>query len=191
MTGILTGTIGGMAVSAGAQFIQSIFVRPRSIGGFTADVTLQEDHSDVFAITRHPVAKGATITDHAYAEPATVMIQVGWSNSSLMSLFDPNYVQTIYGKFLSLQSSLVPFSIVTGKRSYQNMLIRNLRCRTDHNTENVLIMNVDCQQLILANSTTVQLPTSGMKSPVITSGVQNAGTAQLNSSNNYNYSKSP
>ena len=64
--GALAGTAGGIAGSAVTAAIQSIFVRPRSIGGFTADVTIEERHEDSLVVTQHPVETGSSIADHAY-----------------------------------------------------------------------------------------------------------------------------
>ena len=41
----------------------------RSIGTVIPDVVIEEAHRDELIITQHPVEKGATITDHAFARP--------------------------------------------------------------------------------------------------------------------------
>ncbi|WGS52669.1 hypothetical protein LFL96_31280 [Paraburkholderia sp. D15] len=71
----------------GVRFLASKTQR----GFFTSDtrptvqivdqVTLQESHSDDMQITDHPVEWGASISDHAYAQPAQVTITAAWSNS--------------------------------------------------------------------------------------------------------------
>lgn len=48
---------------------------------FLPQVTVSEDHTDELQITRHPVARGAPITDHAFKRPKGVVIRFGWSNS--------------------------------------------------------------------------------------------------------------
>jgi hypothetical protein len=184
MGGGLGGGLGGAAIgtlgSAAAQFIQSIFVRPRNIAGFIANVTLEEQHTDVMTITRHPVAQGSVIADHAYKEPAVVLIRAGWTNSGgLNTLFDPSYVETIYKKFLALQSSIVPFSIITGKRAYTNMLIHRLATSTSRETENALMLTVECHEIIMATTQIVTTPpASGMQSPQVNGGTQQQGNVQ-------------
>ena len=187
LVGALTGTAGGLAGSAVSSVIQSIFVNPRSIGGFTADVTIEERHEDTLVVTQHPVETGSTITDHAYKQPAKVTIRCGWSNASLKALlglaeslidgsfsFDADYVRTTYNKFLELQNSRVLFDVMTGKRSYKNMLITRLNVVTDNTSENSLMMTCECQEIFLATTQTVEV-----------NQTQNGGTKSLQPANNY------
>lgn len=178
----------GLLGSAAAQYVQSIFVRPRNIAGFVANVTLHEQHIDTLTMTRHPVAQGSTITDHAFKEPAVVIIKCGWTNSGgLNTLFDPNYVQSIYDKFLALQASREPFSVVTGKRTYQNMLVRRLMTYSDHDTEDALILTVECEELIMATTSVVTTPSAAsMKSPQINGATVQQGNVQT-LPGNYNF----
>jgi hypothetical protein len=166
--GALVGTAGGLAGSAASAAIQSIFVRPRSIGGFVADVTIEERHEDTLVVTQHPVETGSSIADHAYRQPSKVTIRCGWSNSSLRALlgvveglldgsFDTDYVRTVYNKFLALQASRELFDVVTGKRSYKNMVISRISVVTDGTSENALMMTCECQEILLATTQTVQV----------------------------------
>lgn len=171
----------GITVLAAAvsNLLGPILFMQRNIGGFVADVTLEEDHTDELVITEHPVERGAPITDHAFKRPASVVISVGYSNSSLRALGNPFYVQLVYDQFLNLQASLQPFSITTGKRVYQNMLIRRLSVKTDEKTENALALTVECQEIIIANTQTVQGGTGdpkNMTDPVNNAGVTDRGT---------------
>jgi hypothetical protein len=181
LTGALTGTAGGLAGSAVTAVIQKIFVNPRSIGGFTADVTIEERHEDALVVTQHPVEQGSTITDHAYKQPAKVTIRCGWSNASLNALLGlagslldgsfslgADYVQTTYSKFLDLQNSRVLFDVATGKRKYKNMLITRLSVVTDNTSENALMMTCECQEIFLATTQTVEVKQT-----------QNGGTKSL------------
>jgi hypothetical protein len=74
--------------SAAAQFgLQLLVIKPQR-GFFPADgsslvaqATIEEVHEDDTDITDHPVEQGATISDHAFARPSSVIITCGWSNS--------------------------------------------------------------------------------------------------------------
>ena len=165
ISGALTGTavgLGGSAIGA----IASVFINPRSIGGFHADVTIEERHEDVLTVTSHPVETGSTISDHAYRQPAKVTIRCGWSNASIYAIvgtvtsllsgsFDTNYVRSVYSQFLTLQQSRQLFDVLTGKRNYTNMLITRLSIVTDATSENALMMTCECQEIILATTQTV------------------------------------
>lgn len=192
---ILSGTALGVGGSALSSLVQSILVRPRSIAGFIADVTIEERHEDALAITSHPVERGSSISDHAYRQPSKLTIRCGWSNSSMhiadalssgniLGLFDPDYVRTVYDNFLALQRSRQLFDVVTGKRTYSNMLIARLVVTTDDKSENSLMMICECQEIIMADTQAVSVPSSAnMKSPSINGGTVSAGQKQLSAVN--------
>lgn len=129
-------------------------VSKRTIGPFSGYVCISEDSSDELEITQHPVQRGAAITDHAYLNPATVAIRFIYTPD----LFSSTPLDQLYQELLNLQSSREPFTIVTGKRLYQNMLFRALRVDTDVRTENVLSVNGDFQQVILVDIEETNVP---------------------------------
>lgn len=144
-----------------------------------ADVTVEELHDDRMVITEHPVEQGAQITDHAYKEPARLRLTLGWSNSNPQAGFDPNYARNMYQELLSMQASRELISVVTGKRTYSNMLIEGLRQITTEKTEYALMALMDLQQVILVDtSTTAVPPTSQQADPQDTGAVQDLGTLQ-------------
>lgn len=176
--------------------LQTVLFRPaRQFGPFTAQVTIEEVGRDELTITEHPVEQGATISDHAFKRPAELLIRLGWSNSGpsavlndlsgLVNVFNNvgagtfNYVQEIYRQLLQLQESRVPFTIVTGKRSYQNMLIQTLTSPTDQKTENALMITAQCKQVIIVQTQVVaSAPAANQVAPQDTGAVQNSGTIQ-------------
>lgn len=177
----------GIGVLGALGLINPVLFRRRNIGGFVADVTIFEQHVDELTITEHPVEQGAAITDHAFKRPASVLIQVGYSNSSFSALGDLNYVSEVYDAFLQLQASRQPFDIVTGKRSYRNMLFSRLSTPTNERTENALFLTCECREVILVNTQIVGLPDNSVqKNPEITGSTQNAGTLNLQNGANYN-----
>lgn len=164
------------SLDAGEQTIQ---VTPqRGLGPFVAQVTLEERHVDDLAITDHPVETGATISDHAYMRPSEVTIRCGWSESpkgdgdgggifsgggldgGLTSETSGSAVgapREMYQNLLELQKSRVPFEIFTGKRIYQNMLVKSLAVTTDKDTENVLLVTAVCREVILVSTQVVSV----------------------------------
>jgi len=168
----------GLTVYAAAalDLIDPVLFMQRNIGGFVADVTVEEVHFDTLEVTASPVEQGAAVTDHSFMKPSSVIIKTGWSNSSAQAGGDPGFVNEIYAQFLDLQSSRQPFDIVTGKRSYSNMLITRLQTRTDETTENALMLECECREIILVNTQTVTVPAANQASPEVTSGPTNRGT---------------
>lgn len=194
-------------VQPGIMILEDVvLVRPRrQIGEFVAQVTLEEVHHDEMEITDHPVERGAPITDHAYKRPAEVIIRAGWSNSpgstsllgslasavtgtiggiqSLLTGNSQSQVKEIYERFLALQSSRQPFDVYTGKRVYNDMLIKSLSTPTNRTTENSLVLTVLLRQIIMVSAVTtggsVASAPDAQKSPGITNPTADFGTLQL------------
>lgn len=141
----------------------------RLIGPFSATVTIEEIASDDLEITQHPVQQGATITDHAYLKPATVIMQI------MFSADDAPLAET-YDKLRQLQSSREPFDVVTGKRAYKNMLFKSLGQTNDAQTENVLSISAELQEIFIVQvDTTTVPPRRQQANPGKTGAIENAG----------------
>lgn len=155
----------------------------RSIKNIFPDVTVEERHDDRLTITSHPVEQGVKVSDHCFLEPAELVMRVGWSPSStnilgtltggisdiasaaitgvlsgVTSLLSGDKIADTYQELLDLQAQREPFTVVTGKRVYDNMLIGSLRVTTDHDTENVLMAEVLFQEVIIVATKTATLP---------------------------------
>jgi hypothetical protein len=167
-------------------------IRPRNIGPFVCDITISERHRDEMMITQHPIEIGSVIADHAFKKPIKAVLTVGFSNSSLKALGDVNYVQTIYQNFLTLQQNAIPFSVTTGKRTLSNMLIEYINELTTEQTENALILEIACQEVILVSTSTASTQPTGTGSPgnqstpSVNAPAAQQGTQQVSSANNVN-----
>jgi hypothetical protein len=165
-----------VAVAEALDLLNPVMILQRNIGGFIADVTVEEVHTDLLEVTEHPVEQGAAVTDHAFVKPANLLIKAGWSNSSLQAGGDPNYVNDTYQNFLDLQASRQPFDIITGKRSYSNMLIVRLSTRTDDTTANALLLECECREIITVNTQTVTVPNANQATPTETGNTAQRGS---------------
>ena len=152
---------------------QSYFVPQRAIATFVGYVTIEESGTDKLTITEHPVQEGASITDHAFKEPSTQKIK------ALFSAEDAP-LSEVYQSLLKLQSDRIPFDVVTGKRTYKNMLLEELSVRTDGPTENVLSASLDLKEIVIVSVSTVTVPESSQKqaNPGKTASTENAGKKQ-------------
>lgn len=170
----------------------SLLVIPRRIGPFFAQCTVEEHHLDELQITEHPVEAGAAITDHAFKRPAQLVLQVGWSNSSLEAAGDQNFINYVYEQLLFAQLNRQPMQVVTGKRTYNNMLIKLLDTRTTSKSEHSLPITIRCQEIILAQTVTVSVPdNSVMANAPVTGTTQKLGTQGLVDGSKINISKLP
>lgn len=158
----------------------------RKIGVIIPSVVVTEKHSDTLEITEHPVEVGAAVADHAYKRPSEVVMEVGFAGGGSLLDFASNLTATgllglspqeTYQEILNLQDSRVPFDVVTGKRLYNNMLIRALEVTTDKTTENVLSAIITLREVIISQTQQVTVADKNdMKDGVSTSSVQNTGT---------------
>lgn len=214
----------GYVIGAAQLGLQAILVRPkRNIGSFIANVTIEEQHQDDIQITDHPVEVGASITDHAFRKPSSLVIKAGWSNSPSASnilqsaanavtgtingavglanqvssaLGGPSFssvtgnqaksIKDIYADMLKLQASRTLLNVVTGKRSYKNMLIESVSETTNADTENALILTIKLREVILVSTRVVQLSDTGiaadrsaLKQPDRNAVPTNSGAKQL------------
>lgn len=166
-----------------------VYIRPyRAMDGIQADAVLEEEHEDEMIVTEHPVEQGATISDHAYKLPARVRLTYGWSMGSPQNTgADITFLKDIYNKFLQLQSARTLFSIYTGKRTYQNMFLKNVRVDTTKETENSIIIRAACQEILLATTQTITVPNAAnMVNPQNNAPTLNSGTVGLVPGTNYN-----
>lgn len=158
----------------------------RKIGLIIPSVVVSEKHSDTLEITEHPVEIGAAVADHAYKRPSEVVMEVGFAGGgSLLDFVDTSSIglslglspQETYQDLLDLQSSRIPFDVVTGKRLYSNMLIRALEVTTDKTTETVLSAVLTLREVLITQTQQITVANkSDMKDGASTSAVSNAGT---------------
>lgn len=200
-------------ITAAAQLgAEAIRIKPkRSLGPFTAQVTLEETHNDDLEITEHPVEQGARMTDHSFMRPASLILHLGWSNSqsaaglisgltsivndtirgvqSMITGNSPNQVKEVYSKLLELQKKREPFDVFTGKRVYNNMLIKSLSVSTDAKTEHSLLVTAHLQQILIVTTRTltVTAPPDRQRYQEVTDKYANGGNKQLMVGSNYNY----
>lgn len=164
----------------------------RRIGIVVPSVVVSEKHSDTLEITEHPVEKPTTgtaagfIADHAYKRPSEVTMECGFAGGGALLDFASTLTGTsllgkspreTYQELLKLQIDRVPFDVITGKRTYNNMLIRAIEVTTDKTSENVLNCVLTLRELIITETQRISVADKAeMKDGVSTSAVQDTGT---------------
>ncbi|EIL3224597.1 hypothetical protein LLV61_000372 [Escherichia coli] len=161
----------------------------RKIGIFVPDVVVSEKHVDALEITEHPVEFGAAINDHAYKRASEVTMECGFAGGgSVLDLVNLSSIglrvgespREIYQQLLDLQKSRVPFDVVTGKRTYSNMLIRAIEATTDRTSENVLSCVLTLREVIMSDTQSITVTDkANMQEGVSTAPVQNTGMKSL------------
>ena len=158
----------------------------RRIGLIVPSVVVSEKHSDTLEITEHPVETGAPVSDHAYKRPSEVVMEVGFAGGgSLLDFIDTSSLgltlglspKETYQQILDLQTSRIPFDVVTGKRLYSNMLIRAIGVTTDRTSENVLMAVLTLREVNITQTQQIAVADKAdMKEGANTSAVINSGT---------------
>lgn len=195
----------GYVAAGGLLYASSILIKPKrgldtGVSPIVAQVTIEEQHRDEVQITEHPIEQGANVADHAFSLPASLIVRYGWSNSpsaanvgqaltnsakgtvsgvqSLLSGNSSDQVKDIYAKILRLQASRDPFTVYTGKRRYDNMLIKSVAVTTDATTEQALMVTIELRQVLFVRVTTTSVgaPSSAQAAPESTAAPINSGT---------------
>jgi len=161
----------------------------RKIGTLVPSVVISEKHSDALEITEHPVEIGAPVSDHAFKRPSDVVMELGFAGGgSLLNGINMGAIglslglspQDTYKQILDLQASRQPFDVITGKKTYSNMLIRAIEVTTDKTSENVLMCVLTLHEVIITQTQLAPVADkSNMTQGVSTSAVQNTGTKAL------------
>lgn len=143
------------------------------------DVTLRETLVDTTTITQHPVETGASITDHAYNNPARVVLELGFGNKGIArALFGASSPSEVYQRLQDLNTARTPFDLLTTRRAYNNMLIESMAATADDKTKSILLITLSFQQIIVVSTSNVQLTQTKQATPAATTGTVDAGTKQ-------------
>lgn len=159
-----------------------------SAGMIMADAVVEERSDDETEITDKPVENGSVVQFNAFSLPSILELTYAFSPGGMQNKAqDPAYLTTIYQKFLTLRDGRVLLTVMTGKRQYQNMLIKSLSVTTDIKTENILLIRITLKALILTTTQTVNLSSSAQQTiPGKTAPPVNNGTVPLGSGSNFN-----
>jgi hypothetical protein len=156
-------------------------------GQLIADAVLEERHDDESIITENPVELGSVTNDHAYDLPQDLDLVYVWSAASPQAGGQTSFLNQTYAQLLTLKQAKILLGIVTGKRAYQNMLIKGLSEITNGETENVLQIRISVRQLILVIVQTVNVSSSAQQAiPAKTMPLQNSGNSALAPATNFN-----
>lgn len=168
---VLGGAIGGAVLGQISVMLGS----PRIIGILMPDVTIREQHDDRMTITRHPVERNTPIADHAYLEPATLAMDIAWSDASESLLSG----RGAYAALLALQATAEPFFVNTGKRLYRDMLIESISVSTEYKSENALFATVYMSQVRIVQAELIDFPIEEVQAnPAATAATQETGPRQ-------------
>jgi hypothetical protein len=114
------------------------------------------EHEQRTVITKIPVQTGAALSDHAYIEPPSLMIEIAMSDamqSFVVGQFadSPSRSISAYQTLRTLQSDLSVVQVATRLWQYSNMMITSIRALEDYETNFGLKAIVTLDQILTAN----------------------------------------
>ena len=115
----------------------------RTIGGVLIDVVISEKAKSSMEIPKHPVEKGASISDHAYRNPHTIDIE---------SVIDEARAITSYDALQRVMQAAEPFDFLYGFRLFQNMLISSLEPERTDEYGRVLKFTAELTEVVIVAS---------------------------------------
>ena len=133
-----------------------------NVAGYFFDAFLRVDHTTKLNITQHPVETGANITDHAFIEPAELVIEIGMSDTAksiVKGQFNDGDSRSVtaYKLLKELQQQRIPLQINTRLGLYKNMLIETIAAPDDYKTLYGLRATVTFREIIIASTKTVKI----------------------------------
>jgi hypothetical protein len=156
-------------------------------GQVIADAVLEERHDDESIITENPVEIGSVTNDHAYDLPQDLDLVYVWAAGSPQANQQTSFLNQLYAQLLTLKQAKILLAVITGKRAYQNMLIKGLSVITDKDSENILQIRIAVRQLILVVVQTVNVSSAAQQTiPAKTMPVNNSGSVSLAPATNFN-----
>lgn len=147
---------------------------PLPNSGFTVGATLlvfdvvpRIEHRQEVTKTTHPIQTGANITDHAYIEPARVVLEIGMSDAvdsfqPGMWTASPSKSVSAYQALLAILKSRRPVQITTRLQTYQNMLLRTLTPIESAETRYGLRAAASFEEVLTASVTLIGGGSSGL-----------------------------
>ena len=158
-----------------------------------ADAVIEENHDDESIVTAQPVEVGSVINDHMYRLPSRLELLYAWALGSQQNTGqDLSFLKNLYATALSLKDNAVLCTVNTGKRVYENMVVKQIIERTDKENENSMTLRLVLQEIILVTSQVVNIaPQAQQALPEQTSGIVNAGSLNLQPAPNFNSAGGP
>lgn len=139
---------------------------------------------------------GNVLQSAANAVTGTIDGAIGIANQVSSALGGPSFssvtgnqqksIKEVYQDLLTLQAERTLIDVLTGKRTYKNMLIESIMETTNIDTENSLILTIKLREVIVVSTRTVTLASTSiaanpgqLKQPEKNAVTTNSGSKQL------------
>lgn len=122
------------------------------IGPVPLNVLLSEKHTSEVEVTSNPIETGAEVNDHAYIKPKKVELEIADKNAA-----------ATFNALVAFQESRTPFTLVTGFRLYENMVITEVDATRNASFSRVLKATVSLKEVKIVETGTAEAETSDKK----------------------------
>ena len=124
------------------------------IGGYLLDASITEEPSLEAEVTEYPVESGAVITDHTQLKPVTLELEFVVSDTPIGKVASERAAGVVPSsearqKLEDLWRARKPVTVITGTRTYENMVLTSLRFPRDKDTGDALRGSASLQQLTI------------------------------------------
>jgi len=144
-----------------------LFGKAKFIGGIKIDAMVEEVYNHTAVVTKYPIEEGAQISDHVVDDPDSINLTGKIAPVSIYALDLPSYSTTrIYDthlKLLKLKEAKEPITIVTGLKSYKNMVIESYTVSRTKDTGGSLSFAMNLTNVKIVKSQTSTIPAKNVK----------------------------
>lgn len=133
---------------------QIIFKKGNFVGDIELDIIITESATATARVTENPVEHGADTNDHIIIEPMAFTTEGVVSNISSTTFGSPSSTNAreAWEALLELQASKVPFTLVQGLKTYDNVVILSLSEAQDKDTSNGLFFTSAMKEINLVGT---------------------------------------
>lgn len=152
------------------------------IGTINIDASIQEDHTTEVTKTEHPVEKGANITDHVEIRPDTLSVEGVVSDAPLredvISTSGASRSVDAFTRLQNIQKEKLLVTVVTGLKTYTNMILRTLSPVRNAKTGKALRFNARFEEVRIVESDVAFIPVAQEASQDLAQKKQPTGRQQ-------------
>ncbi|MBU1067777.1 hypothetical protein KKE60_08325 [Patescibacteria group bacterium] len=138
--------------------VPQTFIEDEEGNYWVFDAVIKLEHNESQRITQHPVQTGANITDHSYALPAKLTMEIGMSDVMEGYLFgqwgsdvsEPTRSVKAYQMLVDWKNYGIPLIITTRLKTYYDMVVAFVSAPDDARTKHGLKCMATFQQIFVA-----------------------------------------
>lgn len=122
------------------------------VGTVLLDAVLSEEHNFRARVTNYPIENGTFVSDHVIKDPFTLTIS-GIVSDTPLNIFTLGFrSDAAFQRLIDIYERRERISVVTGIRTYVDMIITSLNVPRDLSTGQSLTFNIELQKVILDTS---------------------------------------